>query len=172
MTRPIPTVELRGRFLLCEAALAQTERLLPTYRGPDGDHEGLVFLAGRELPDGPTLLTTAIAPDCQHGPGGVWADHATVGRATRAARAVGLGLLAQVHSHPRAWTTHSTGDDEMIVMPFEGMLSIVVGHYGQFGMRPLANAGVHQFQDGTWRLCSTASIATGITTVPAAIDLR
>ncbi len=67
---------------------------------------------------------------------------------------MGLGLLAQVHSHPGEDARHSDGDDKMVVAPYQGMLSIVVPHYGHVGMTPLSEVGVHQFQDGHWVLCS------------------
>jgi proteasome lid subunit RPN8/RPN11 len=132
----------------------------------------MVFLAGRELSDAITLLTTAIAPNCDHSRGRVWADRSAVGVVAREAQGHALAVLAQVHTHPGASTRHSFGDDRMILMPFESMLSIVVPHYGHFGMRPLSSLGVHQFQDGGWRPCDPASVAEAITIVPGSVDLR
>jgi len=164
---------LQGRFLICEDAVTAVERFLPTFRGPDGDHEGLIFLAGRELSDaGVTLLTTALAPDCEHGPGHVMADEIAIRGVARAARSLGLAVLAQVHSHPGANTHHSEGDDRMILMPFEGMLSIVVPRYAHFGARPLHTLGVHQYQGQAWRPCTPASVHAGLIVIPAAVDLR
>jgi len=34
-----------------------------------------------------------------------------------------MGILCQVHSHPGSDTRHSDGDDELVLLPFEGMLS-------------------------------------------------
>jgi len=51
----------------------------------------------------------------------------------RAARRLGLAVMAQVHSHPGADTRHSDGDDELIVLPREGMFSLVIGRYGASG---------------------------------------
>jgi proteasome lid subunit RPN8/RPN11 len=70
-----------------------------------------------------------------------------VAAAARTARAIGLGIVAQVHSHPGADVRHSDGDDDLVLMPFEGMFSIVISGYGEGS---LAAAGVHQFQDGRW----------------------
>lgn len=163
--------ELRGRFLIAEPVVQETERLLRSYRGVDGDHEGMVFLCGRELGE-TMLLTTAIAPACEHSFGRVMADHSAVGYVTRSARQLGLGVLAQIHSHPCGQTQHSEGDDYMVLMPFERMLSIVVPHYGATGLRPFASLGVHQFQDDRWRLVSENSIRRGMTLLPAGLDLR
>jgi hypothetical protein len=91
---------------------------------------------------------------------------------TAAARAEGLGVLCQVHSHPGSHTGHSFGDDEMIFMPFEQMLSIVVPRYGHFGMRPLDSLGVHQFQDGQWVICEHASVKRQLRIIPADKDIR
>lgn len=163
---------LTGEYLVSESAIAEAERLLPTYRGVDGDHEGLVFLCGRELGDGTTLLTTAIAPQCEHVAGRVMAPRYAVGEVARAARDRALAVLAQVHTHPAGWTEHSAGDDHMVLMPFDGMLSIVVAHYGRYGMRPLDAQGVHQYRDGAWHLAREDAIRDAITILPAGIDLR
>ncbi len=73
-----------------------------------------------------------------------------VARTSRSARAAGLGLVAQVHSHPGHDTRHSDGDDQLVLMPFEGMFSLVVADYGQGGLLPEHGAGLHQFQQGRW----------------------
>jgi proteasome lid subunit RPN8/RPN11 len=138
----------------------------------DSDHEGLVFLCGREIAEDLTLLCTAIAPDCEHDRLRVQADEHAIAAVVRAARGAGLAVLAQVHSHPDHWTRHSDGDNVMILMPFKGMLSIVAPHYGRVGMRPLHVLGVHQYQDGSWRVATEDSSRSAITIAPAAIDLR
>lgn len=147
------------------------ERLLPGYRGPDGSHEGLGFLAGYEIGE-LTLYATAIAPRADHGPRHVRCSEVQIAEATAAARGLGLGLLAQVHSHPADATGHSLGDDRMVFMPYEGMLSIVVPEYARFGLRPLDSLGVHQFQDGRWVLCERVSVRTNFAVLPGAEDLR
>lgn len=162
---------LRGRYFITDSALSAIENILPTFRGPDGNHEGIVFLAGFER-EGQTLFVTAIAPEAEHGPGRVFCSREQVLAATRAARAAGVAILAQAHSHPGASSYHSAGDDDMVLMPFEGMLSLVVPHYGHFGLRPLCSLGVHQFQDGLWVVCTTDSVRAGFRVVPDQMDLR
>ena len=168
--RVLPRGRLRGRFVITDAVVAASERLLPTFRGPDGDHEGLIFWFGLELTD-VTIFTSAIAPRCDHGPGYVRASPAAVADAARAGRAEGLGLLAQIHSHPLGETEHSPGDDELVLMPFEGMLSVVVAHYARWGLRPIGTLGIHQYQDGRWVLIDEG-IDEGVTIVRSGIDLR
>jgi proteasome lid subunit RPN8/RPN11 len=167
----LPTGDLRGRFFVTEDALRGLERILPTYRGADGDHEGIGFLCGFETERG-TILTTTIAPEADHGRGHVRCRDDQVGDAIRIANRLGLGLIAQVHSHPSGGTGHSYGDDDMVFMPFEGMLSIVVPHYAHYGLRPIDSLGVHQFQDGRWRLMSRDSVREAILLIPSEIDLR
>jgi proteasome lid subunit RPN8/RPN11 len=162
---------LRGRFCISEPALLEAERLLPTYRGPDGDHEGVLFLLGREL-EQVVLFTAVLAPEADHGPQRVICSPDQVAAASRAARAAGLGLLGQVHSHPGEVTWHTRGDNELALMPYEGMLSIVVPHHARFGLRPLDSLGVHQFQDGRWILAKAESVRSQISIVPASLDLR
>jgi hypothetical protein len=82
---------------------------------------------------------------------------------------MGLGLMAQVHSHPGEDARHSSGDDDMTLMPREGMFSIVVGHYGRGSLTHEAGLGVHQYQDGRW-VQVTPQPATLIAT-PAVVTL-
>jgi hypothetical protein len=169
--RPLSTAPLRNRFLFSEGAIAAAERLLPSYRGPDGDHEGIVFLLGRELGE-LTFFTSALAPRAEHSRGRVLCEAEAISAAQSAAREAELGLLAQVHTHPGELTEHSEGDDELVLMPFEGMLSLVVPHYGRFGMRPLSNMGVHQYQLGRWVSVSAESAQEGLIVVREEVDLR
>jgi hypothetical protein len=167
----LPIRPLRGQFAITDAVVDAVADLLPTYRGPDGDHEGLVFLLGRELPD-LTLFVAAAAPEASHTAGSVEAPPQAVLAVVDRACSLGLGLLAQVHSHPTEWSEHSEGDDKMVLMPFEGMLSIVVPHYGHHRLLPLDGLGVHQWQSGAWFACERGSIRRGIHVVPTGIDLR
>jgi proteasome lid subunit RPN8/RPN11 len=167
----LPSCLLRGRVLITHAALRGCEDLLPTYRGIDGDHEGIAFLCGRELGD-VQLLTTAIAPRCDHGRRRVMCDESQIEDVVAVAHAHRLGVLAQVHSHPGPFTEHSEGDDEMVLMPFEGMLSIVVPHYARHRLQPVESLGVHQYQDGRWVTAEPASVAAAVTIIPGNVDLR
>jgi proteasome lid subunit RPN8/RPN11 len=162
---------MRGRFLITDTALTAAERLLPTYRGSDGDHEGIVFLAGLET-ECATVFTGIVAPQADHGRGRVLCAQEHVLAAARAARRAGVSILAQVHSHPGAWTGHSEGDDSMVLMPFERMLSIVAPWYGRFGLRPLDSLGVHQYQSGSWVLCDRESVHAAFGILPSETDLR
>ncbi len=172
-TSPWPVDDLRGRFFVTQDVLGATRQILVHYGRPDADgrgHEGLVFWAGREA--GPvTIFLQAVAPKAEHGAGFVRVGRAAVGEAARAARGQGLGILAQVHSHPGPDARHSDGDDELIVMPFPSMLSIVVPQFGK-ALSNLDQTVIHQFQDGVWVICRPASVATGITVIPAGVDLR
>lgn len=164
-TRPLPEGDLRGRYLVTEAVIERTREALITVALAglrDRGHEGLVFWAG--LDNGSfTAFTTVVVPDADHSDRGVFVTEAAYGRAASEAKRAGVVLLAQVHSHPGSDARHSDGDDDLIIMPFEGMLSIVVPHYG-VGWHEITEAKVHQFQDGRWTLCTDASVRRGITT--------
>jgi Prokaryotic homologs of the JAB domain len=168
-TKSWPTGPLRGRFIIIESVIQSTERALVTSRGPEGAHEGIVFWAGIESGNG-TMIFAAIIPESSHGPQHVKCSETQIRDASQAARRLHLGILGQVHSHGGEDARHSDGDDELILMPFEGMLSIVVPHYGRRGMRPLEGCGIHQFQSKRWVLC-TAELAN-LRTVASAVDLR
>jgi proteasome lid subunit RPN8/RPN11 len=169
---PLPRGDLRGRVLVSQEIFAVTGNALRKFAFAgieDGGHEGLVFWAGREI-ENTTLLLTAIVPDAEHSAQRVMVGREAVGHAARAARAVGLGILCQVHSHPGGDARHSDGDDHLILLPFEGMLSVVVPFFGRT-FDSLSDACVHQFQDRRWILCSPESVEDQVVVFPRLIDL-
>lgn len=172
-TRPLPTGELHGRFLITESLIRDTRRALVSFATAglyDGGHEGMAFWAGREV-EGATILLQVIVPECDHSSGRVMASREAVGRAARAARSAGLGILCQIHSHPGWDGRHSDGDDDLILLPFEGMLSVVVPFFGAM-FSSITRCCVHQFQASRWVLCSSESVVRNFTIVPPMVDLR
>src|SRR5262245_20704302 len=123
--RPLPQATSRGDLLVSESVLSATSAALRNFKGPDGRHEGIVFWAGRRLEDS-ILVCTCVVPEADHTWGSVRVGHSAVGKAARQARRAGLVIVTQVHSHPGTDTRHSDGDDKMILLPFEGMYSLVV----------------------------------------------
>jgi len=163
---PLPRERARGRLLVTDAVAEQTRRHLQRSAAADGRHEGIVLWAGRSAgPD--TVVAAAVVVAAEHGRGFVHAAEAAVGTAARAARAHGLAVLAQVHSHPEDDTRHSDGDDRLVLMPYEGMFSLVIGRYGDGGLHPAQGAGLHQFQDGRWVLVDP--VADSFLLIPAVI---
>jgi len=122
---------------------------------PNGN-EGLVFLCGRAAEDGLTL-TAVITPHVRNDFGSVFVTAQEFGRAAKRARALGTQILCQIHSHPGDCCHHSDGDDRLVILPFEGMLSIVMPNYGQPDA-PIERWGIHQFLDGSWRWCDAISV--------------
>jgi proteasome lid subunit RPN8/RPN11 len=172
-TRPLASGELRCSFLVAQSVIAATREALTSFALAgirDGGHEGMAFWAGREA-DGSTFILQAIVPDADHSDNRVMASAEAVGLAARTARESGLGILCQVHSHPGSDTRHSDGDDDLVLLPFEGMLSIVVPDMG-LHFNSLDDASVHQFQGGKWLLCSARSVASNMIVVPSCVDLR
>ncbi len=125
-----------------------------------------MFWLGREC-DQDTLVLSSCRPRCESGLRFVRADEASVGEVSRSARAIRLGIVAQVHSHPGDGVVHSDGDDDLVLMPFEGMFSVVVARYGLGGILPAEGSGLHQMQDGRWILVEQPEPALVI--APAAI---
>jgi len=148
-TRPLPRRAAIGTLLVPESVLNRTHALLRCAGTRDPAHEGLVWWLGRHV-DRDTIVLACHAPSCMSGPGYVRADAAATGAAARAARALRLGIVAQVHSHPGRDTRHSDGDDDLILMPYEGMFSLVVANYGSGSLLPDEGAGLHQLQSGQW----------------------
>ena len=148
-TRPLPRTRGRGALVVSAQVAGATSTLLREIGANGKLHEALVYWAGRTV-GATTYVLAAVAPQCERSAYGVFADERAIGAAARQARRHQLGLVAQVHSHPGTDTRHSDGDDELILMPFEGMFSLVVGRYGEGSIRPSRGAGLHQFQDGRW----------------------
>lgn len=146
---PLPTGPATGRLVVAEHVLGPTRAALQASSGNHRSHEGLAFWLGRNLGSNTLVLAVAVPPT-EHRVDGVFVDERAVLATIRAARTVGLGLVAQVHSHPGNDTRHSDGDDQLILMPYEGMFSLVVGDYGHSGLLQAEGSGLHQFQDGRW----------------------
>jgi proteasome lid subunit RPN8/RPN11 len=165
-TRPLPRTRAKGRLVVSERVLAETRSAFRAAGSLDPPHEGLVFWLGRESGED-TLVMSCCQPRCESGPRFVRADEGSVGEVARRARALRLGIVAQVHSHPGRGTVHSDGDDDLVLMPFDGMFSLVVARYGSGGMLPSDGAGLHQRQGGRWILVEQAELA--IVVVPAQV---
>ena len=148
-TTELPISENVGRLIVPEAIAAQTKAVLQHFSGPDGRHEGLVFWLGRRIGNDSLVISLAV-PNCEHGPARVMTSEKVIGKIMKESRKLGLAIAAQVHSHPGNDTRHSEGDDKLVLMPFDGMFSLVISNYGMGGMTQEAGAGLHQFQNGQW----------------------
>ena len=100
-----------------------------------------------------------LVPNADHAKYSVFVSEAAFGDVARNARAMGLGILAQVDSDPSQDTRHSDGDDDLVVMPFENMLSLVAPDYGRT-LHSIVDFSIDQFQDHRWVLCERESILT------------
>lgn len=145
----LPAGPASGRLLVAEQVMAPTSIALQASSGGHVSHEGLVLWLGRAVGND-VLAVACTAPPTEHRRDGVFVGERAVAAASRSARAAGLGLVAQVHSHPGSDTRHSDGDDQMVLMPFETMYSLVVADYGQGSLLPEHGATLHQYQHGRW----------------------
>jgi len=161
--RPLRTRSQRGRYQIANNLIYETRLALSSFYEAgraEGGHEGICFWAGRERHDRTTFEAVVVPNGARHGPYGVFVSATAFGNAADNAHQMGLGILAQVHSHPSAHTVHSDGDDELVVMPFEHMLSLVAPFYGRT-VRSIDDFSVHQFQNHRWILCSKESVRSG-----------
>jgi proteasome lid subunit RPN8/RPN11 len=162
---PLPTASARGKLLVAEQVLTPTLDALRTSSGPDGPHEGLVLWLGRTVGT-TTVVLAQFCPPARTGRDFVLLDERAVAAASRTARGCGLGVVAQVHSHPGRDTRHSDGDDELVLMPFEGMFSLVVASYGFGSLDPDHAAGLHQYQDQRWVRITDSETMVVVPAVP------
>ena len=133
------------------SVVSATKTALQQCRGTDGRHEGLVYWLGRWC-EHDALIMSAFIPASDHGPQHVFIAEDEVGRMSRRGRSFGVAVVAQVHSHPGNDTRHSDGDDKLILMPHEGMFSLVVARYGDGGLLTTEGVSLHQYQDRRWTL--------------------
>ncbi len=172
-TRPLPAGELRGTFFVPEPVVSATAEALVSFALAgihDGGHEGIAYWAGREMDDA-TIFVQCVVPEAEHSSSRVSVTREEIARVARAARGQRLGVLCQLHSHPGADARHSDGDDKMVLLPFENMLSIVAPRFGT-EWRTMRDVAIHQYQGGRWVLCSAASVEANFVVIPSAVDLR
>lgn len=148
---PLPEHPAQGRLLVPAVVVDVTRAELRTAGDRTPSHEGLVWWLGLQAGDDTVILACHIPP-AGSGPTHVLTAEAALGSAARLARGHGLGVVAQVHSHPGTDTRHSDGDDDLVIMPFDGMFSLVIGNYGFGSMLPESGAGLHQYHQGRWYL--------------------
>jgi proteasome lid subunit RPN8/RPN11 len=167
--KPLLERAARGLLIVPQDVMSTTQLALQRSRGADGEkHEGLVFFLGR-IVEGDSVAVAAVSPDSEHSWGRVIADESAMAAVAAYGRRFGLGVIAQVHSHPGSDTRHSDGDDQLVFMPFEGMFSLVVGDYGFGEMTPSLGLGLHQFQDGRWVAIDRSKSA--LLVVPSMVEL-
>jgi proteasome lid subunit RPN8/RPN11 len=151
----LPETTARGRLIVSEGVVTPTRAALQASSTDGRPDEGMVLWLGINIDDTSVVLA-CVAPRTSHNWGRVQIDEFAVGAAASAGRAHGLGVVAQVHSHPGWDTRHSDGDDKMVLMPYESMFSLVIADYGIGSLDPNDGAGLHQFQDGRWIKVSNA----------------
>jgi hypothetical protein len=172
-TKSLPKGELHGTFLVTTGVIQATRAAVSSFAHAgvyEGGHEGIAYWAGREMADC-TVFMQALIPVADHSNGRVMVSELELSRVRRAASRDRLGLLAQIHSHPGPDARHSDGDDDLVLMPFENMLSIVLPHFG-FLFETMADACVHQFQAGKWVLCSEKSVRDQMRVISEVADMR
>jgi proteasome lid subunit RPN8/RPN11 len=154
--KPLPVRPAIGHLVVAESVIHRTREMLQEAGQQEPPHEGLVWWLGRQV-GSDSLIVSAHRPPVSSGPDFVFTDEAAAGTAGRLARRNRLGVVAQIHSHPGSDTRHSDGDDDLILMPFEGMFSLVIADYGRGGLTLAEGAGLHQYQDGQWILVDPES---------------
>ena len=134
-------------------AIEHTIRVLREYQAIEDGHEGFVYWCGVRAP-GIATVCLVIAPKLASEFAGVHVSAASNARVIEMMSRNAMVELAQVHSHPKDWVDHSSGDDRLAPFKVEGLLSIVVPNFGIDGMTPLRTCGFHLFERGGFRRCS------------------
>jgi hypothetical protein len=114
--------------------------------------ESTVLWGGRRIGDEAVLM--AVLYPCGHDvaleSGFVHVGSDTTAEMGRWLRAQGLSALIQVHTHPNAWTGHSSTDDDFSIASSEGFVSLVWPHYGARSVTGIQDLGVHRLSGGEW----------------------
>lgn len=164
------------RLLVTEEVCRETQQGLRSHSPPHEDHEGVVYWAGKSLPDESTKAAlTVVVPEATTTTGSYDVSPVANAAVIDAVHDHDLELVATVHSHPGERTSHSDLDSEAAQLPHEGYFSVVVPNYAAGGVRPYTNCGVHVYHDGDFVELDAWVIEERVETLPSApsyIDTR
>jgi hypothetical protein len=135
---------------IAAGVVARTRTLLCGSGTTSERHEGVVYWAGRHVGD-QLFVLTCLQPFAATTAGSFSTSARSNAEAIVTMARSEVTLLAQVHSHPGWLVDHSGGDDRDALMPFEGLLSIIVPNYAQDGLLPLTKCGVHVFTQSRFK---------------------
>lgn len=126
------------------------QQTLDEFSGVRRAVEQVCYFDGITNEDGGGVVTTLTLPNAR-----LHADHFHVepeamSQAGKHLRTLRLRRLAQVHTHPDAWTGHSPWDNQWAYSQLPGAISIVLPYRGQT-QPSLADAGVHLRTETGWR---------------------
>ena len=145
--RPSPVSESGRMLIVSRAALWRThEYFLPYWQARV---ETACFWFGVDAGTAQVVTTVAV-PKLYQTRGNYSVDMASLRRLAAAMREQGLTNLAQVHTHPSEWVSHSPYDDEHAYSTREGALSIVWADYGLSLRYDLSGVGIHERRGGVW----------------------
>lgn len=117
------------------------------------------------------IVTTITFPNAELHPTHFHVSPESMSQAGQHFRALGMVRLAQVHTHPDAWTGHSQWDDSHAYSQMPGAVSIVLPHFGRRGPS-LDDAGLHLRTGGGWTEIAREQAAELIRVVPSLLDFR
>lgn len=144
-------------YLIPENAIEDSVKVFREYAAEYPSNEGIVYWAGtREKQK--NIIRYVVAPKAETHWGGVRVSHDANFEFVKFLTKNKLVQIGQVHTHPGRWVDHSDGDNRDAAFKVNGLLSLVVPHYGKKGMTPLSKCGVHRFWDGRFTRLSNKYI--------------
>lgn len=156
---------------LPEDIIKATGRLIASFGTPQQHHEGIAYWAGVPTEQA-WVITTVLIPQALTTPGSYQTSALANAQVIFKINEFRLQLLAQIHGHPTDWVDHSAGDNTGAFMPYPGFYSLVVPFYGQHGLLPLSQCGVHCYENGCFNRLTAEEIKQRFVTVPTLINLR
>lgn len=135
--------------------------------------EAVVFWATpAPLYSSPVQVVTSVLVPRQRVSGGRYEVPADAVREMgRKLRAHGLVNVAQLHTHPSDWVSHSSWDDAHAFSLRDGALSIVWPRYAR-ELPSFRSWGVHECRARQWIQLGSAVAVNRIRILPPVIDLR
>lgn len=169
--KPSVSDDVTGESLyLTEDFIAQANHYLPKEVQGQG-HENVVYIGGK-IVGNQRFGFVLVAPSADTGPRWYNTTPKSHWSVVMETTQHDIEIIGQIHTHPGAIVSHSLGDDELAFTKGEGFWSLVVPNYCRQGMLPLAQCGIHCFENGKFSLLTHRAVEARVKIIPNVVDLR
>jgi len=156
------------KLLVCEQVIAPMEEHLRT-TGIEHREEASL-LAGYIIGGDIGIGTTVLLPYTENSAASCTFPLEVTMECVDLIHGAGQVLLAQLHTHPGRFCTHSSVDDRGAFSDCAGLFSVVVPLFGRYGVRRLLERGIgihERLPNGDWRQLPEAEGRKRLVIIPS-----